>query len=372
MRGMRNMLPLSLMLVMGCAGTLAGSEDDPEPVGRIDSPLKSEGERLFFDETFGGNGRACGTCHSKSTGTLSPSNIEALYAKNPNGPLFQHDGADTPGGSTFQRLRTRATVRIDLPLPPNVSIVGSSARTVSVFRGIPTTMNVPALDPVLMADGRAPTLQAQARDAIFGHAQSSQVTSPQLDAIASFEKTLFNNGRLRRYASGGAPPALPPGNTPSEKRGRVFFADDNPANGNPVAGRCVHCHSGPMLDETSPGFQLLTGVPAGTRFFSAFVSELNPGGDAQQTFRFQNADGTTTDVVSADPGLALITGDAANAHQFKIPTIWGAKKTAPYFHDNSAADIPAMLEHYDQYFNIIGFDLTEQDKLDIAAYMQLL
>lgn len=372
MRELRNLLPLSLMLLVGCASTIAGSEDETGSISRVESPLKSEGERLFFDETFEGNGRTCGTCHTKATGTLSPAQVEALYDRGPNGPLFQHDGADSPGGSTFDRLRTKATIRIDRPLPPNVSIVGSSARTVSVFRGIPTTMNTPALDPVLMVDGRAPTLQAQARDAILGHAQSSQVTAHELDLIADFEKTLFNNGRLATYAKGGPPPALPSGNTESEKRGRVFFTDDNPANGNPVVGRCVHCHSGPMLNQTSPGFQLLTGVPAGTRFFSAFVSELNPGGNAQQTFRFQNPDGTTTDVVSSDPGLALVTGDVANAHQFKIPTLWGAKKTAPYFHDNSAADLPAMLDHYDQYFNILGFDLTEQDKLDIAAYMQLL
>jgi hypothetical protein len=32
----------------------------------------------------------------------------------------------------------------------------------------------------------------------------------------------------------------------------------------------------------------------------------------------------------------------------------------------------ALLERYDQYFNINGFDITEQDKIDIANYMKLL
>ena len=117
---------------------------------------------------------------------------------------------------------------------------------------------------------------------------------------------------------------------------------------------------------------MLNGFPAGSRFFTAFVSELNPGGNPVQTYRFTNPDGTTTDVVSPDPGLALQTGTAATANFFKIPTLWGSKKTAPYFHDNSAKDVPALINHYDAYFNIIGFDLTEQDKVDIAAYLQLL
>ena len=37
-----------------------------------------EGERLFRKETFGGNGRTCETCHSRSTGTLSPADVRTL------------------------------------------------------------------------------------------------------------------------------------------------------------------------------------------------------------------------------------------------------------------------------------------------------
>ena len=43
-----------------------------------------------------------------------------------------------------------------IPLPANVTLKADpAARFVTLERGIPTTLNTPALDPVLMLDGRA-------------------------------------------------------------------------------------------------------------------------------------------------------------------------------------------------------------------------
>ena len=98
------------------------------------------GEALFEDETFGGNGRTCETCHPSDdgrTGTLSPADVENKFRYNPNGSLFRHDGADVIGGNTFNRIRTHATILVDMPLPANVSITGSTARNVILARGIP-------------------------------------------------------------------------------------------------------------------------------------------------------------------------------------------------------------------------------------------
>ena len=68
---------------------------------------------------------------------------------------------------------------------------------------------------------------------------------------------------------------------------------------------------------------------------------------------------------------------------FKIPTVWGAKETAPYFHDNSAKTLVDMMNHYDDAIFVLSetdptpvtlgqVDLTEQNKADIIAYMNLL
>jgi len=60
-----------------------------------------EGERLFDRETFDGNGRTCLTCHSRETGTVSPSDARARFRRNRNDPLFVHDGSDDENGDGF-------------------------------------------------------------------------------------------------------------------------------------------------------------------------------------------------------------------------------------------------------------------------------
>jgi len=69
---------------------------------------------LFRKETFGGNGRTCETCHSPSTGTRSPEDVQELLAENPNDPLFLHDGLDD-GVSGTSRIAEHATIRVVRP-----------------------------------------------------------------------------------------------------------------------------------------------------------------------------------------------------------------------------------------------------------------
>ncbi len=349
----------------------------------------ANGRRLFERETFGGNGRTCLTCHSKETGTVSPEDALERFDEDPDDPLFLHDGSDDGEGNGVSRILTDATILIELPLPPNVSLAADpSARTVTLRRGIPSTLNTPALDPVLMLDGRAPDLQAQAADAIAGHAQATIEPTPQeLDAIAEFQQTrrFFSSRALEKFARGGAAPGLPRGRTASEKRGRRFF-EDLPPGADGKDGLCAACHSGPMLNETNEF--LPVPVPPGTRFQTVLVSELNALGNPVQDFIFTNPDGTTTTITSPDPGRALITGSADNAgfdnvNAFKIPSLRGVAKTAPYFHDNSANTLEALLEHYTLFFNIVtdpdgpgplppAIQLTAQERADMVAFLKLL
>ena len=376
----------------GCLASDGDGGDDPE-LETSEGVLA--GRLLFNQATFGGNGRRCGDCHPSQlneSGTINPQQVQALFAQNPNGPLFQLDAADTMGGNTFDRFKQHATVLIPIALPDNVSIVGSSAREVLLPRGIPTTMNTPALDPVLMYDGRAPDLQEQARDAIARHAQSTSVTTTQLNHIVDFEETLFNNLRLRLFANYGTPIQMPQGITQAQKRGRRWFIDDNKTSPNDVGESkfnvCGFCHSGPMLNGLS-GFFVQNVAPApfpeGFRFFTALVSEFNAMNNTVYEFEFHNPDGSVTVVPSPDPGIFLITGEPPPLGNgwFKIPTVWGAKETAPYFHDNSAKTLVDMMNHYDDAIFVLSetdpvpvtlgqVDLTEQNKADIIAYMNLL
>jgi hypothetical protein len=140
-----------------------------------------EGRRLFDEETFGGNGRTCLTCHSVETGTVSPEDARRRFRINRQDPLFVHDGSDDDDGDGFgdgthvTRMLADATVLMRIPLHPNVTLKQDpDARFVTVRRGIPTTIDTPALDPVLMYDGRQSALTLQALGAITDHAQATR------------------------------------------------------------------------------------------------------------------------------------------------------------------------------------------------------
>jgi cytochrome c peroxidase len=141
-----------------------------------------------------------------------------------------------------------------------------------------------------------------------------------------------------------------------------------------------------MLNQTNQFLPLP--VPAGTRFQTVNVSERDIR-NRKRPFIFKNPDGTETTVWTPDPGRALITGvidgdpNANGApfftslNAFKIPTLWGVKNTAPYFHDNSAMTLEDVVDHYGDFvFNKLPppftFTLTRQDRADIVAYMRLL
>ncbi len=358
---------------------------------------KKEGQRLFERETFGGNGRTCITCHSGKSGTVSPADALERFIVNPHDPLFLHDGSDDFEGNGVMRMLTDATVLIPIELPPNVTLANDPAAThVVVRRGIPTTLNTPALDPVLMYDGRAANLQVQALDAIHGHAQATIApTLRELKLIAEHQTSnkFFSSNALRKFSEDHMPPELPKGHTASEKRGRLFFEDapvSPQVNSNSSRkGLCAVCHSGPLLNESN-GFNPLPVppffVPKGTRFQSVLVSELNLANNPVHEFIVHNPDGSTTHVSSPDPGISLITGDFTpfpfgQFSNFKIPILWGVNKTAPYFHDNSAKTLEAVIEHYAIFFAIatdVAIDgdppliFTDQDKADLLAFLKLL
>jgi cytochrome c peroxidase len=378
----------------------------PEPEAR-----KLNGKKLFETETFGGNGRTCQTCHSKRTGTLTLEDVQLIIKKaDPDDPFLIHDALDDDGVGTT-RVEAHATIRLTIPLPPWVSLADQpGASHVDVFRGIPSTRNTPALDPILQHDGRAATVQEQALGAIHDHYQNAvEPTAAELDAIAGFQQTapqFFSSNALRRFAAGGPPPELPPGITPAEQRGRTFLVDapfDPPSK----VGICALCHGGPMLDAISQahvdfvvarGFRLRPGV----RFFNTGVNIVNAPNNPIRTWIIDDGVNPVVTLRSPDLGLLLHPTLALHpshpplpppfavpraffAENFKIPTLWGVKDTAPYFHDNGAKTLRDAVAHYQRFFNVTeaqdpvgseslgGFvTLTDDDVDDIVAYLKVL
>jgi hypothetical protein len=375
--------------------------NNPSPV-TVSAAEMSEGQRLFDHETFGGNGRTCRTCHSGDDGTIDPAEVTERLSEDPSEPLFRHDGLDD-FFSGISRIAAHATILIERDLPEGVVLVDDpSATSVVLARGVPSTVNTPGLDPALMYDMRDLDLQAQASGAITRHAQAASApTTAQLDAIATFQRTdrrFFSSKSLKSFAQGGAAPELPLGHTASEKRGREFFVDA-PWNPPSKKGVCALCHSGPMLNSANEFATVPTGAPPGWRAFDILVSSRNLMNNPVRTFDVTDPCGTTLRVHSPDPGI-MVT-DVYNipmlaqflppkescfahpgffANMFKTPTLWGVRHTAPYFHDNSAKDLEAVLEQYVFMFTAnAGFPLsdsnillTQQDINDIIAFLRLL
>ena len=363
--------------------------------------IKLDGKKLFDEETFGGNGRTCLTCHSKDTGTLTLSDVQRIIDKaDPDDAFLIHDALDEDGVGTT-RVQTHGTIRVTIPLPPWVSLADDPGATeVSVFRGTPSTRNTPALDPVLNHDGRAPTVQEQAREAIHGHYQNTiEPTTAELDAIAEFQRTdprFFSSPALKRFAATGAPPELPPGITPAERRGRTFLVDA-PFSPPSKRGICALCHSGPMLNMVNQAFSTFANgsPPVGARFINTGVTIVNEPNNPIRTWVVNDGINPVVTVRSPDVGLLLdptpatpppkVIPRAFFAELFKIPTLWGVADTAPYFHNNGAKTLRDAVAHYQRFFNFteaqdpVGsqslggkITLTDDDVDDIVAYLQLL
>lgn len=374
---------LGALGVAWLAGAASSAQGSGEGTGLI-----LEGKRLFEHETFGGNGRTCETCHTRRTGTIAPDDVQRRFRKDPADPLFLHDGSDDGLGHGVSRILEDATVLVTVRLAPNVHLADDpTARSVVVRRGVLSTINTPALDPVLMQDGREPDLEAQAAGAIAAHAQGTAPSMGALHALAAFQQTnrFFSSPALRRFAHGGRAPELPAGRTDPEKRGRRFFEDVPPDLAQGLKpGLCSHCHSGPLLNQTNEFARHFipspAPIPAGQRFFNIGVSEFNTAGNPVREFVFNPGTPQEARLQSPDPGRALVTGiiddpTLEHVNAFKISPLRGIRHTAPYFHDNSAKTLEDVAAHYANFFRVVSgglIDLSLQDERDIVAYMKLL
>ena len=123
-------------------------------------------------------------------------------------------------------------------------------------------------------------------------------------------------------------------------------------------GTCTTCHDAPNAGDHSIPAPLDIGVADGSRRtpdlpLYALRHKLPPFEVIQTT----------------DPGRALITGRWTDIGRFKGPILRALASRAPYFHNGSAADLNAVVEFYDQRFEI---GLSEDEKADLIAFLRAL
>ena len=207
-------------------------------------------------------------------------------------------------------------------------------------------------------DARFGTLQEQARGALLAHAQVTfEPSAGMLDDLAAFQRTLFSSpavGVLADAIASGSTvfPDPDPELTELEKRGKVVF--------NRV---CAQCHGG-VLHPSGSTSDAAIPRPILARYHNIQTACPRPTTDGfapcpprlernARIYRITLADGTFQFVTTSDPGRLLLTGQPADLGVMDVTQLRGISRTAPYFHNNSAATLEEVLDHYDAFFRSV-------------------
>jgi len=379
---------------------------DEQPCDAVARGRAAFNRRNFPD--LGGNGRACADCHMPSDGfQLSPATARARFERllaarahnaNADDPLFRPVDADDfrehgDQASDYSNLVDNGLVRVTMPLPANVRLIDaatgqpSDETFVDLWRAVmpvvdvaitgpdgvapvypPDASRVPIMgqDPVgpntqggYQHDARFGTLHEQARGALIAHAQVTLEPSTQLlNDLAAFQETLFSSPRVRQLAraiqSGTTFPDADPELDELEQRGKAVFTR-----------ACAQCHGGPLHPSTSTSDATLPGIRRLARYHPILTACPRPATDGfavcpprlvrnARTYRITRADGTFQFATTSDPGRLLLTGQPADLGVMDVTNLRGISRTAPYFHNNSAATLEDVLDHYEAFFRSVA------------------
>jgi cytochrome c peroxidase len=71
----------------------------------------------------------------------------------------------------------------------------------------------------------------------------------------------------------------------------------------------------------------------------------------------------------SETGMDPVYAGRSVTGQYRATPLRALWQHAPYFHDGSAPDLPAVVEHYDQHF---GLNLTDDQKADLVEFLKSL
>jgi cytochrome c peroxidase len=145
--------------------------------------------------------------------------------------------------------------------------------------------------------------------------QTPDLVTPKLAALLDYQLSL-------------KPPKAPRGryDRQAAERGKNVFRDQ---------AQCSSCHQGPTL------------------------TDVLSGPDRRAPFLHDPAD------VGMDPGYAARSATG----RYRTTPLRGLLQHPPYFHDGSAPDLLAVVEHYEKLF---ALNLTPAQKADLVEYLKSL
>ncbi len=300
---------------------LAGCVKPPPPPLPPEQELVARGRELFFNETFDGNGRTCGTCHPATNNfTIDPAFIAKLPA---NDPLFVAETmpALKTGFEVPRLMREFGLIRENQDGFDDLD-------NKFVMRGVPhvlglrSSVSSPGGPRLGWSGDGAPgdgSLRSFALGAVVQHFTKTLnrhagvdfrlPTDAELDALEAFQLSLGRQADL----------TLPlPLRSTVAARGQALFMDDK-------VGKCNLCH-------VNAGANAKLGtISLGNANFNTGVEDL-PDLPSRLTGEF----------VPEDDGMGA-PGDKT----FNVPPLVEAADTGPFFHNNAVATIEAAVGFYD-------------------------
>jgi len=341
--------------------------------------LLVRGERLFFEETFKGNGRTCGTCHpAENNFTIDPAFIANLPAHDPLFVAeFNNDlNSDMNGGNHFEIPTLMRQFGLILE---NVDGF-EDLKTKFVMRGTPHTFAQALSITPATFDGTSPavlqrtgwggdgapgtgTLREFAIGAVTQHftrtlnrksgVDFSLPNDAQLDAMEAFMLSLGRQAELNL--------------------GTLDLRDANASLGldlfnSPAVGKCSFCH---LNAGATHGLVFLPGFGVQNANFDTGVENApHPAGPHGLLRPHDGGFGR-------DPNAL---GGFGN-HTFNTPPLVEAADKRAFFHNNLCSTIECAVEFYNsEAFNnspsgqILqgGINLTQTQSDQIAAFLRVL
>ena len=313
----QSILP-GIVVFLGLTTFSACQSESPPP-----SPqelLIAKGERIFFNETFNGNGRTCGTCHRREDNfAISPNFIATLPASD---SLFVAE-FNPDLGTNFEKPQLMRKFGLILENLDGFDDLENKF----VLRGVPhvlaqrTSISSPQGPRTGWSGDGAPgdgTLRSFSVGAVIQHFTKTLnrisgidfrlPTPEELDALEAFMLSLGRQQEL----------ALPlPLKGILAKRGQVIFMDN-------ALGKCNICHNNAGANA------VLGGNNVGNANFNTGVEDL-----PDQPARL------TGERVPRDDGFGT-PGDST----FNTPPLVEAADTGPFFHNNAIETIEGAVAFY--------------------------
>nr|WP_201750062.1 cytochrome c peroxidase [Tautonia marina] len=328
-------LPLGLS---AGAAQMIGLTENPMTRAKVEL-----GRQLYFDTRLSADRTiSCATCHAPGTGYAAPTQFGI-------GILDQQGNRNSPtaynrilSGAQFWDGRAASLEEQAIgPIANPIEMGNTHDVAVDTIRRIPgyvlqferifpeDGVTIETIGKAIATFERAIVTGPSPFDYAEELAKFEQFTPEDLEDIKEFEPELYE-----QYLALKADAAKNP-MTEDARRGRELFFSQRV--------NCSACHVGANLADE-------------------LYHNLGVGMDSDDP----------------DVGRFAVTGDPKDWGAFKTPTIRNVAQTAPYMHDGSQKTLLEVVEHYAKggipnknlSDKIKPIDLTEQEKLDLVAFME--